>query len=417
MAVAFLLRFVFVCLSFKSLPASDHFEHFGAEMGWTARSLALGHGFSSPFYPQTGPTALVCPLYPLLLAAVFKVFGVYTNASAFVALLLNAVFSSATSAVIFFGMREFFGRRTALSAAWIWALYPYAVYYSAVYLWDCALTSLLFACCFFLAVTRLPQMQLSGWAGYGLLVGLAALSNPSILSVAPVLLLYALWQRYRAGRTVLLPLLATVTLMAATLAPWCIRNMRAMHQPVLMRDGFWAEFYAGNAGDTSHSNPGWTHPASNPVEMQQYERRGETGYMAWKHGLALQQVQQHPGAFAIACARRIVRFWTGYWSFSHSYLEDEALDLPNVPFCSALTLLMVLGAWQLYRRNRSLAVPYLGALLLFPLPYYVTHASMDYRQPIEPMIVGVIAYGGTCLVRSRRSTAARMALELQGVAS
>ncbi len=400
--VAFLLRFLFVCLGYKSLAASHQFEQFGAEMGWTARSLALGRGFSSPFYPETGPTALVCPLFPLLLAAVFKLFGLYTDAAAFAALTLNATCSSLISVVIFFGMRRRFGQGTAQSAAWIWAVYPYAVYYSAVYLWDCALTSLLFACCFFLAMTRLPAMRLLGWACYGFLLGLAALSNPAVLSVVPMLLVYALWQRYRAGRSVLLPLAATLTVLLLTVAPWSLRNLRVMHQPVLMRDGFWAEFYAGNAGDTSHSNPDWTHPASNPGEMLEYRRRGEMGYMAWKHSLALQQVQHHPAAFAVACTRRLVRFWTGYWSFSHAYLQGEALDLPNVPFCSVLTLLMAVGIFQLWRRDRNLAIPYLATLLVFPLPYYITHASMDYRQPIEPMIVGVIAYGGDFMLRSRR---------------
>ncbi|MGI4855036.1 MAG: ArnT family glycosyltransferase [Janthinobacterium lividum] len=402
--VAMLLRLVFVWLSYKNLPLSDHFEQFGAEMGWTARSLALGRGFSSPFFPQTGPTALVCPLYPLLLAGIFKAFGLYTNAAAFAALSLNALFSSVTCAVIFFGMRDAFGFRTARSAAWVWALYPYAVYYSAVYLWDCALTSLLFACCFFLATTRLPAMRVRWWAVFGLLAGLAALSNPSVLSLIPVLLGYALWLRFRRGGVVGMPMLVSLGVLLLTLLPWTVRNLRVMHQPVLMRDGFWGEFYAGNAGDTSHTNPNWTHPASSAVEMQQYQRLGETGYMLRKKTLSMERLRTQPAAFAMVSARRVVRFWTGYWSFSHAYLQDEALDVPNVPFCIALTLLMITGIWLLFRTNRRLAAPYLLTLLIFPIPYYVTHASMDYRQPIEPILVAITAYGMARIVRRSRPT-------------
>jgi hypothetical protein len=32
-------------------------------------------------------------------------------------------------------------------------------------------------------------------------------------------------------------------------------------------------------------------------------------------------------------------------------------------------------------------------LLVFPLPYYLTHSSMDYRQPIEPQIVILVTIG------------------------
>jgi hypothetical protein len=55
---------------------------FGWETGRIARSIASGQGFSSPFASGTGPTAWLAPIYPYLLAGVFKVFGVYTNASA-----------------------------------------------------------------------------------------------------------------------------------------------------------------------------------------------------------------------------------------------------------------------------------------------------------------------------------------------
>ena len=101
--------------------------------------------------------------------------------------------------------------------------------------------------------------------------------------------------------------------------------------------------------------------------------------------------EQHPAAFALVRAvARVVRFWTGFWSFSAQLTcKDEALDVPNVPFCTLLTLLMVLGGWQLYRHDRETAVPYLATLLVFPLPYYLTHASVDYRQPVEPVIVAV----------------------------
>jgi hypothetical protein len=48
------------------------------ESGNIAHSLAVGNGFSSPFRVDTGPTAWLPPIYPLLLAGIFRTFGSYT---------------------------------------------------------------------------------------------------------------------------------------------------------------------------------------------------------------------------------------------------------------------------------------------------------------------------------------------------
>src|SRR5258707_931365 len=75
--VALLVRLVYVTVahSYRFHPILDHFE-FGWEAGRVGRSLALGQGFADPFVPTgTGPTAWLPPLYPMIIAAVFRVFG------------------------------------------------------------------------------------------------------------------------------------------------------------------------------------------------------------------------------------------------------------------------------------------------------------------------------------------------------
>ena len=75
---AFAIRLVVVFFTYRELPDADKlYERFGWEMGWIARALAGGHGFSSPYFPITGPTAMQPPLYPWLLSLVFRLFGTY----------------------------------------------------------------------------------------------------------------------------------------------------------------------------------------------------------------------------------------------------------------------------------------------------------------------------------------------------
>ena len=147
----FLLRVAYITLAhtFRIRVILDHFQ-FGWEMGRIARALATGHGFADPFNGHSGPTAWTPPLYPLLLAAVFKLFGVYTLKSAWVILSLNSVFSAATAPLVYeiawrcFG-RDAKGLKVALWSGWLWALYPAAMQYAVHWVWDMALTAFLFS--------------------------------------------------------------------------------------------------------------------------------------------------------------------------------------------------------------------------------------------------------------------------------
>jgi hypothetical protein len=269
-------------------------------------------------------------------------------------------------------------------------VYPFAVYFSAGIVWEYALSSLIFATGFFWAQGLDRQRSLWSWVGYGLLCGLAALVNPSAIPV--LLLLLGMAARRVCLRSEPWTAKALVGLLALAIVvlPWTVRNQRVMHRLIPVRDGFWLEAWAGNAGDSSASNPAWAHPASNPAEMRQYLAMGETAYMASKKALAVEFIRTHPGWFAVASVRRVVRFWTGFWSFRISYLKLQPLDLPNVFFCTALTWRMLLGAVRWARSGMGNLAPYAVALLVFPLPYYVAHASMDYRQPIETVVLTLV---------------------------
>jgi 4-amino-4-deoxy-L-arabinose transferase-like glycosyltransferase len=391
---ALVLRIVVVASSFLSIaaPSLSHGE-FGAEMGWVARSLALGRGFSSPFFPSTGPTALVPPLFPYLLAAVFRTFGLYTAKSAFVILSLDSLLSALTCIPLYLSLKYAVGEKPARLAGWLWVIYPFAIYFSGAQVWNYALTSFLFATCFSLAQRLHLQDRFLAWFGFGVLYGVTTLSNPSVLSLFPFLLLAALWKVRRVGGRWLLFGTVAVVALVVIVGAWTFRNDRVMHAASPIRDGFWLEFWAGNNGDTSESNPFWAHPASNPVEMQKFEAEGETAYLDHKHTMAVSFVRHHPIIFAGVTFRRVARFWTGFWSFRTSYLHSEPLDVSNVFFCTGITFFMLRGMWRWWKVDRGNAVPYLILLIVFPLPYYLTHSSMDYRQPIEPEIVILVTIG------------------------
>ena len=118
---------------------------FAQETGSIAQALATGKGFSSPFGKNTGPTAWLTPVYPLLVAGIFRIFGIFTRASLFAVVLLNALFSSGVCVVIFHAGKRVAGQNVASGAAWLWAIFPNAVIVPFQWVWDTSLSALLAA--------------------------------------------------------------------------------------------------------------------------------------------------------------------------------------------------------------------------------------------------------------------------------
>src|ERR1022692_886135 len=81
-------------------------EHWA--FGRIARSIVSGHGYGSPF-ADTGTSALLPPVYTYVLAAVFKVFGIYTKTSIIAAAALNSLISAFTCVPVYFIARRCFG--------------------------------------------------------------------------------------------------------------------------------------------------------------------------------------------------------------------------------------------------------------------------------------------------------------------
>src|ERR1700758_4067503 len=75
---------------------------FQNEAGNIAAALAQGRGFSDLFRTETGATAWLAPVYPILLAAIFKICGVFTVRAFWVSCLMNILFSSAACMPIFY---------------------------------------------------------------------------------------------------------------------------------------------------------------------------------------------------------------------------------------------------------------------------------------------------------------------------
>src|SRR3989441_11089331 len=187
--IAFLLRLAVITIghTYRITPRRDHFQ-YGWEMGRLARSIAIGQGFSSPTDVPSGPSAWAPPLYPYLLAGVFKPFGVYSALSAWVILTFNSVFSALTCLTLYRIGETVYGAAVGRAAAWTWALFPYAIYWPTRVVWETSLTAFLLSLALLLTLRMAEDLQHRGacphprrsWILFGLLWGLIAVTNTEI---------------------------------------------------------------------------------------------------------------------------------------------------------------------------------------------------------------------------------------------
>src|SRR5882762_9868329 len=143
----------------------DHFG-FGFEMGRIGRSIALGQGFSNPYGGNTGLMAWEPPLYPYLIGGVFKIFGIYTYASAWGLLIINSIFSALICILIYLIACKTFDEQIALSSAWTWALLPYVWHWSVYWIWDTMFTPLVFSLIFLVALELEEWHEGKIWRGW-----------------------------------------------------------------------------------------------------------------------------------------------------------------------------------------------------------------------------------------------------------
>lgn len=405
--VALALRLLVVAFVYQDFlaPGREHWE-FGYETGKIACSIAQGHGFANPYYgPPQGPTALITPVMPYILAAIFLKFGVYTVASAFAVLGLNSLFSALTCVPVYFLAKKCLGERTAKWSTWIWAFFPMAIYFSATSARETPLATFLLSCVFWAALVLRESSGMRPWLGFGLLSGVTALTNPVVLGVLPFLGGWVWYEQRKQKLESLLAPVAAAALTCALIAPWLIRNYLTFHRPVFLKDSMPLELCIGNVGNAVHWWNSSFHPSGNPAELDKLVRMGEQAYLDEKRAVAYEYIKNNPGIFIRRSVRRIIYMWTGYWSFDPAYLTEEQFDLANIPFYTVTTILAFMGLWILARRSLSLALPFAFVLILFPGVYYVTHPDLVYRHPLDPLLVILATFAVTVWRSSRQAKA------------
>ncbi len=355
LAIALIARLAALLYIFH-IKSLAHITFWGNEDVAIALSVHEGHGYSSPFGIPSGPTALLAPGYPLLIAAVMHLFG--TGASATVMLLaFQTLLSILTLPLLMWVARSYFGVRAANLAGLIFAIGGPMVI-APTYIWETCLSALLLTG----AVALAPLVRWTRWQSIAIGFGcaIAILVNPSLLAV-----LFAVFT-WSAFRTRVFPWLSILVFLIA-FSPWPIRNLIVMRSFIPLRSSFGYELWMGNHPGGDGNLAGSPCPENDPAEAHLLQSNGEVGYVKIKGSLAREFIAAHPAEFSHLTAKRFVRFWT-----------------PD-PIMVIVALLGIAGL-SLLRRQRWLFALFALPLAIFPLPYYITHVEVRYQFVIDPLL-------------------------------
>ena len=187
-----------------------------------ATTLLENHRFARD--ADATPEAIRTPFYPLFIAAIYSVVGEEPWAVLVVQLLLDAI----CCGVLYVLVSRLVGHRPAMIAAILYAFDPSLIIYSSTVL----ISDTFFVFLFLVFVTCLVIASIGdGYhhplpllLGAGVVLGLATLTRPTALYIAPILLaLPVFWNR--AHLVAAIKQSATVLVVAAIIvAPWLVRN-------------------------------------------------------------------------------------------------------------------------------------------------------------------------------------------------
>lgn len=379
------------------------------------------------------------PLYMYFVAGVAWLFGREPQQVRIVQIVL----SSLTPMLIFLTTERLFGWRIGLLAGVIGAVFWTIVYYSLAIV-DAALSSLLYVLLIYLLVA-LDNGRRWKWPVCGAVMGLGALSRPSVLAFAPVLAVMVLvvtWRRVGAGAGEVLgkrrpfvglprALHNVVTLTAGCLAvilPVTIRNYVVAGEWVLIGAYGGQNLWIANSPRSDGKNvPIYVDddvPKVTPVEQDdvwtqislgnriaRYYAEKEAGRRlkfgeidAYFARIAMDYIRSHPGAFLAKSLKRFCFFLNAYEYPNerdiYRFLETSRLlkVLSYVHFGILCPVALIGLAFVVARRAWTAELAYLVGMLTmlwFPGLFFVVNAR--FRVVVVCLMVPFAAYGLTCL--------------------
>jgi hypothetical protein len=364
--------------------ANDN-RHLGGEYFRIAQALRSGRGFADPFGDETGPTAWMPPVYPVLLAGFLHVCGGDRDAVMAVIVVIQMAVLVWTGILVVAVARQTAPHMNPWAVAGVFAgavLCNFQRWFQFTH--DCwllllTINLLLLGCC------RGPLATRRMAVAWGVLGGFGALVSPVIgFTWAAVTAVVTLRQR-RWKQALLAGACAAVVL-----SPWVVRNYLVFGRLIFIKSNAPYELYQSQCLQPDGLIQRTTflrHPGRvRTREGGEYRSLGETAYLDRKREQFREAVAADPGGFLDRLAARFVGalFWYVPFDREGESLRPWALWLCRLthPLPSlAIVLLAITATWRPLDARQTAVV---GIYLVYLLPYI---AMSYYERYTTPLIV------------------------------
>jgi hypothetical protein len=176
--------------------------------------------------------------------------------------------------------------------------------------------------------------------------------------------------------------------------PWTIRNYVQFHRLIPLRSNFAFELYIGNNENYDEQHRFRPGAITQDREILRYLRMGETAFMEEEKRKAVAFITAHPRIELWLVLERFVDFWLGSASPLAALRQADSLWLYFIlAFNTVAPLSAFVGILVLLRTKNPYAFPVVAFPLVFPLLYYVTHTSLRYRHPLDPVVLLLAVIG------------------------
>jgi len=377
-----------------------------------AVSLASGQGFVNAYGEATAARP---PLYPLVLAGAYRLFGERAETGRILQIVLGA-------AIVFLSYilsKKLFSEPVAITATAFIALSPSLIFISSYLLVEnlYILLLLIFLVLFSDGIEQ-PVSYRRCFVG-GLVLGLSSLARPNAFPFT----LFVVGSCVLFGRDPFASrLVKSIVILAAcftALVPWMLRNEARFGEPVLFTTHGGLAFYQGNnqvVNDVPNYHGGVAPLEALPGWDGIKNMRDEIARDREARRLGMLFIKENPKLVPRMLVRKFARFWrfagdvglsgvkSGWWWDKGRFLGKLASSIDVFFVFSAVSIpLFLLGLAATFRRYRTLMFLY-GIIVMHTLTALMFFGSLRSRMPVEPVIAIFAAFGAVHLLgRIRRA--------------
>lgn len=362
-----------------------------------ANSILAGGGYTYVADGTTYVAAVSSPLYVLLTVGVYLVTG-HSQAAM---LVLQALFGAATAVLAGWLAGRTFQPAAVWTAGGLVAVDPgLAVYTTTLHPLTFDALAFLSVVCACRGLPMRPSWQRMGLLGA--LLGVAALTRTTVLTVTPLLVLWA--NRVKSMPLISGPALALLVTTTVVYAPWPVRNSILLNQIVPGSSESTEWLWRGTnplATGSSLTDDGQTMLDSAPPEFQaQIAAASEAQRIGLYRDAAFQFIREHPGDASGLYLTKLKGFWWGSDATGLQY--PPAWTLLYDAWYVAILALAGVGLWWGWRNRaaRPTIILIVSTLLLVSVSQAIFYVEGRHRLAVEPLLLVLSGAGLASLAQA-----------------